>query len=129
MTKWEQFDMERKVIEVLKVKELNSKHRLDRPFLTPYQIAIELTNKYPNLCQDLGMELGGAGTGFQHSLTQYIAQRLSGRIRNEHIKNIERAFISNMHLTDLVFKDSNGQEIHSSKTDQDTLSMFRLRQS
>jgi hypothetical protein len=74
------------------------------------------------------MELGGAGTGLQNSLTQYIAQRLSARIKSGDIKNIEGAFISNMHLTDMVFEDSEDREIHSSNTDQDTLSMFRLRQ-
>ncbi len=129
MAKWEQFGMEHKIIEVLSMVELDNKHHFQRSFLTPYQIAIELTHRYPNLCEDLEMELGGAGTGLQNSLTQYIAQRLSAQIKSGDIRNIEGAFISNMHLTDLVFEDSSGQEIHSSNTDQDTLSMFRLRQS
>ena len=129
MAKWEQFGMEHKIIEVLSMVELDNKHHFQRSFLTPYQIAIELTHRYPNLCEDLEMELGGAGTGLQNSLTQYIAQRLSAQIKSGEIRNIEGAFISNMHLTDLVFEDSSGQEIHSSNTDKDTLSMFRLRQS
>ena len=129
MAKWEQFGMEHKIMEVLSMVELDNEHHFQRSFLTPYQIAIELTYRYPNLCEDLGMELGGAGTGLQNSLTQYIAQRLSARIKSGDIRNIEGAFISNMHLTDLVFKDSSSQEIRSSNTDQDTLSMFRLRQS
>lgn len=128
MAKWDEFEMERKITEVLSSPAHENEHHFRRSFLTPYQIAIELTRMYPTICEDLGMELGGADTGLQNSLTQYIAQRLSARIKSGDIKNIEGAFISNMHLTDMVFEDSEGREIHSSNTDQDTLSMFRLRQ-
>ena len=125
--------MERKVIEVLSMAALNNQHHFLRSFLTPYQIAIELTRRHPTLCGDLGKELGGAGTDSQHSLTQYIAHRLSAQIKKKRdsgdIENIEGAFIANMHLTDLVFKDSRGHEVHSSNTDKDALSMFRLKQS
>lgn len=127
MTKWEQFEMERKITEVLSMAELETEHHFGRPFLTPYQIAIELNSRHPTLCKDLEMELGGAGTGLQNSLTQYIAQQLSTRIKKKEIRNIEGAFIFNMHLTDLVFKTTTGREIHSSNTDQDALSMFRLK--
>jgi len=128
MAKWEQFDMESKINEVLSTVRFDPAHHFRRPFLTPYQIAIELTHRHPTICEDLGMELGGAGTRLQNSLTQYIAQRLSARIKSRDIKNIEGAFISNMHLTDMVFEDSEGREIHSANTDQDTLSMFSLRE-
>lgn len=128
MAKWEQFDMERRINEVLSTVRFDPAHHFGRPFLTPYQIAIELTCRHPDLCADLGMELGGAGTGLQNSLTQYIARELSTRIRNTEIRNIEGAFVSNMHLTDLVFRDSTNQEVHSSMTEQDALSMFRLRE-
>jgi hypothetical protein len=128
MAKWEQYDMESKIKEVLSDVRFDPAHHFRRPFLTPYQIAIELTYRHPTICEDLGMELGGAGTGLENSLTQYIAQRLSARIKSGDIRNIEGAFISSMHLTDMVFKDSEDLEIHSSNTDQDTLSMFRLRQ-
>ena len=127
MTKWEQFEMERKITEVLSMAKFKTEHHFGKPFLTPYQIAIELTGRDHRLCEDLGMELGGVGTGLQNSLTQYIAQQLSTRIKNEEIRNIEGAFIFNMHLTDLVFKDSKGHEIHSSNSDQDGLTMFRLK--
>lgn len=127
MTKWEQFEMERKITEVLSMAKFETEHHFGKPFLTPYQIAIELTGRHPTLCKDLEMELGGAGTGLQNSLTQYIAQQLSTRIKKKEIRNIEGAFIFNMHLTDLVFKNLKGQEIHSSNSDQDALSMFRLK--
>jgi hypothetical protein len=127
MTKWEQFEMERKITEVLSMAKFETEHHFGRPFLTPYQIAIELNSRHPTLCKDLEMELGGAGTGLQNSLTQYIAQQLSTRIKKGTIRNIKGIFISNMHLIDLGFKTTTGREIHSSNIDQDTLSMFRLR--
>lgn len=127
MTKWEQFGMERKIEEVLSMAKFEIEHHFGRPYLTPYQIAIELTGRHSTLCKDLDMELGGANTGLHNSLTQYIAQQLSTRIKKKEIRNIEGAFIFNMHLTDLVFRTSEGKEIHSSNCDQDALSMFRLR--
>ncbi len=127
MTKWEQFEMDGKISEVLSMAKFDTEHHFGKPYLTPYQIAIELTRRHPSLCEDLQMELGGAGTGLQNSLTQYIAQQLSTRIKNEEIGNIEGAFIFNMHLTDLVFRDSTGRDIHSSNSDQAGLSMFRLK--
>lgn len=127
MTKWEQFEMERKITEVLSMAKFETEHHFGKPFLTPYQIAIELVSRHPTLCENLEMELGGAGTGLQNSLTQYIAQQLSTRIKKKEVGNIEGAFIFNRHIIDLVFKDTKGQEIHSSNTDQDALSMFRLK--
>ena len=127
MTKWEQFGMERKITEVLSMAKFEIAHHFGKPFLTPYQIAIELTVRYPALCKDLDMELGGVNTGLHNSLTHYVANQLSIRIEKEEITNIEGAFIFNMHLTDLVFRTSEGKEIHSSNSDQDALSMFRLK--
>ncbi len=127
MTKWEQFEMEHKITEVLSMAKFEIAHHFGKPFLTPYQIAIELTDRHSTLCEDLEMELGGVNTGFHNSLTQYIANQLSIRIKKKEIGNIEGAFIFNMHLTDLVFRTSEGKEIHSSNSDQDGLSMFRLK--
>ncbi len=130
MTKWEQFEMERKITEVLSMAKFETEHHFGKPFLTPYQIAIELTVRHSTLCEDLKMELGGANTGLHNSLTQYIAQQLSTRIKNTPLCNIiEGAFIFNMHLTDLVFRTSEGRDIHSSNSDQAGLSMFRLKKS
>lgn len=128
MTKWEDFEIEHKIIEVLSIPKLDNKHHFGRSFLTHYQIAIELTEKHPELCNQLGMELGGRGTGLQNSLTQYIAQQLSTRIKNGYIKNIEGVFISNMHLSDFVFADLSGQDIHSTKTDYGPISLFRMKE-
>ena len=131
MEKWKQFDMEGKINEALSMAKLKTNHHFENHFLflTPYQIAIALSERHPTLCKNLGMELGGAGTGLHHSLTQYIAQQLSTRIKTKEIHNIEGAFIANLYLIDLVYENANGQEIHSSNNDQDTLSMFRLKHS
>jgi len=128
MTKWDEFEMERKITEVLSSPAHENEHHFRRSFLTPYQIAIELTRMYPTICQDLGKELGGAGTGLHHSLTQYIARELSQRIKRQEIQHIKGAFLSNMHLTELVYKTLNGTPVRSSTTDESVLSMFRLRQ-
>ena len=127
MNKWIQFDMENKIVEVLAQKRFESEHHFGRHFLTPYQIALELVRLHPELPSLLKKDVGGLGTGSQNSIAQYIAQRLSTIIKAEELTGIEGAFISNLHSTDLVYKDTTGNEVRSSNTEQEGLSLFRLR--
>lgn len=128
MTKWEELDLEPKIIKVLSMAKRNNKHVSERSYLTSYQIAIELDKKYSNICNTLGMKVGGRGIGRHRSLTQYIAGELSERISNQEIHNVERAFISTSDIKDIEFSDTPSQKnIHSSKGNNNTISMFRIK--
>lgn len=125
MSLWEQHQIETKILQILHVDSHNPEHHFGRPFLTPYQIAIEFHNRYPQQFADIGKPLGGKGTGQQDSLAQYIAQELSRRIKDQRITNIEGRFLHRAHLHSLQYKDD-GNTIESSSMQAYDLSMFRL---
>ena len=120
--------MRSNIIAVLSDVQYDQEHHFGRPFLTPYQITIVLVSRHPTICSGLGLELGGVGTGSYNSLIQYIAQQLSTRIKSGEITDIEGAFLSNIHLSDITFRDAGGRVIQSSNSDQSMLSLFRLRE-
>mgnify|MGYP000592673854 CR=1 FL=1 len=125
-SKWESYGIESKIIEVLSDTKYDSGHHFGRPFLTPYQIAIELVNRHPTICVDLDKEFGGQGTNKETSLVQYIARELSARIKSGRITNIEGAHLSNDHLSQYSFRGADGSEVSTSNRGQEHLSMFRL---
>jgi hypothetical protein len=128
MSKWQELDIEDKIIRILKeIPDAAPEHHLGRPFLTAYQIAIEFAKRHPEEAAQLGFPIGGAGTGQRNSLAQYLAGQLSRNIAAGRLSEVEGGFLSNQHLKDICF-DVGEQIIHSSLTDTNfTLSMFRLR--
>lgn len=129
MNHWLELDIENKITEILRdIPDAADNHHFKKPFLTAYQIAIEFAKRHPEATSKIGYEIGGVGTGERNSLSQYLANQLSKRIKREEITHIEGGFLSNLHLHDINF-DVDGQEepIHSSLTKTNfTLSMFRL---
>jgi len=123
MSKWEKFNFEGKIITILSNVPYDQSHHFGRPYSTPYQIAIEFAKRYSEDFKSLGMVIGGSGADVPVSLTSYIANQLSTRIKNDQMLHIEGAFLSNQHIRDIEFID----DIHSANCDQDTLSLFRLR--
>lgn len=123
MSKWKDYNFEEKVITILSNVPYDQSHHFRRPFLTPYQIAIGFAKRYPDDFKTIDMVIGGEGEDVQVSLTSYIANQLSRRIRNGSISYIEGAFLSNLYIRDIEFIN----EIHSSNCNQDTLSIFRLK--
>lgn len=127
---WRSLDLENKVTQILRdIPDAAKKHHLGKPFLTAYQIAIEFAKRHPDDTSKIGFKVGGVGTGEKNSLSQYIANQLSRRIKSEEITHIEGGFLSNQHLRDINFKGVDGKKvIHSSLTNTNfTLSMFRIK--
>ena len=56
-----------------------------------------------DLCEKLGMSLGGRESGEGESLPRYLANQLSGRIHSEEITDIEGAFLSVKSIRHLAF--------------------------
>lgn len=130
MTKWEQYDIEGKVINILqKVQSHNPDHHFGKPFLTAYQLAIAFANEYPKATEAIGWPIGGAGVGQHNSLAQYLALELSRHIKADPAFPVEGAFLSDNDLKAISFKHETGP-IHSSLADSGyALSMFRFKES
>jgi len=126
---WDQYGLEGKIRGILMGENYyNPNHHFGKPFLSGYQIAIEFANRYPNIFKQLGYPIGGAGIQQQVSLAQYFSQQLSARINSGKITNIEGGFLSNTHLSDVIFTD-NGYPLHSSATKSGyALTIFRAKQ-
>lgn len=125
MTIWEQYNLEEKILDILDVRYSHDpEHPLGRPFLTPYQIAINFKEQYQSDFDAIGMPRGGIDTGQHASFSQYIARELSRRINDGRISNIEGGFLSDNNIVELIFNDS-GEKVRSSSINNFDLSIFR----
>ena len=125
-SKWSKFGMEEKIREILADQKYDTNHLFNRPFLTPYQIAIELLYRYPDILDKLKMHFGGKGTEEKNALTRYIAHQLGTRIQDGRIKDIEGGFLANDFLVKLSYRRPDGGEAESSNRGKEYLSMYRL---
>lgn len=126
MSQWEDLDIRHKVEQVLSQIE-HGDHHFGRPFVTAYQIAIDLNHEYHDELAPLNKTVGGRGTMVRDSLTQYIALELSKKILSGEIDNIEGRYLLNSHISKLEF-NNHGEPLESSLTGNlATLAMFRLR--
>ena len=125
MGMWTKYDLEKKVREILKVpmQARVKKSHCGRPFMTSYQIAIAFKQRYPEDFIKIGKPIGGSGTDTHNSLTRYIAETLTRKVRNKKIKNVECGSLSVAHREGIPFKDEEATIYSSGKYD---LSLFRL---
>ena len=130
MSIWEQHDLTAKVVEALEAVHCNNdEHHFGRPYVTAYQLAIELQRVHPETVAAIGKPLGGSGTGQHDSLAQYLANELSRQIKAQAAEHpVEGAFLSNQNGRSMTFTALDGTEITSSLvgTGFDS-SLFRLR--
>jgi hypothetical protein len=126
MGMWVKHGMDKKVREILKVTAQSrvKKSHCGNPFMTSYQIAIAFKQGYPEDFETIGKQIGGSGTDTQNSLTRYIAETLTTRIRNSKVKKVECGSLSVMHREGIPFKD--GEETIHSSAKYDT-ALFRLK--
>ncbi|WP_344614271.1 hypothetical protein [Dactylosporangium salmoneum] len=131
MSIWEQQAVEAAVLEALGEVHLNNPagHHFGRPYLSAYQLAIKVNRAHPQIATELGVSVGGAGTGTRTSLAQYLARVLSQRIKQSPDSYpVEGAFLSNEHVDSVAFHDADGASITSSLSQSGfDLSLFRLR--
>jgi hypothetical protein len=128
MSVWAELDVLERVQEVLDDVPVGEPHVFGRPFISAYQLAIEVDRRYPEIREALGTDLGGAGIGARSSFSQYLARELSRRIGADHAYPVEGAFLDNMHVDLLRFRDAGGAPVVSSLTDSGyDLSLFRRR--
>jgi hypothetical protein len=129
MSVWERFEVERKIIGILRETPHQEAHHFGRPYLSAYQLAIEVDRRWPDLRNALdNPPVGGLGIGTRNSLAQYLARELSRRIKSGELTTVEGAFLSDEDLEELIYVESDGQRVTSSLTGSGYhLSLFRLR--
>ncbi len=130
MSNWEDHDILAKILTALDIVHIGNQggHHFGRPYMTAYQLATKVHELNPQLAGDLGLSLGGKGTGSHNSLVQYLALELSRQIkRHGEAYPVEGAFMSNELVKDLRYNGPDG-EVTSSLTESGfDLSLFRSR--
>ncbi len=107
MNIWEKFDVEKKIVEILERSAGDDGgHHFGTPFMTAYQIAIAFAERYPEAFASIGKPIGGRNVGQHDSLSRYLANQLSQRIKRGDIVTksgctIEGGFLSNVCLHDI----------------------------
>lgn len=123
MSIWEELEIETAVRDILGSQKPSQAHpHLGRPYLTGYQIALELNQRFPEIVKRLDKPIGGQGTDRQDSVTQYVAGELSRRIGRDQLPGIEGALLSDRHLRELSFAGN----IRSSLVGAFDTSIYRL---
>lgn len=125
---WHKYDLEDKIRTVLAdTSAPQPDHHFGRPFVTAYQLAIALLERYPELKSEVPMALGGEGAG-DSTWSQYVPRLLSSEIKAGRITDIEGAFLAGDHLSELRFWVSPAEEIVSTLPSAGWgPSMFRMR--
>lgn len=126
VSRWDELEMETKILDILDVWSHAPEHHFGRPFLTPYQIAIMFREKYPEDFAFIGLPVGGKEIGQRNSLAQYIAAELSRCIIAESITSIEGCFLHRANLHALQY-EMDGVTITSSTEQVCDLSMYRIK--
>lgn len=114
-SQWQRYQLEDLLVAILASVESRPEagHHWGPPYLTAYQLAIELAERHPEIVSALGYPFGGIGIGQHTSLAQYLARELSRRIHTGEITRIEGALLSDLHMASVVFS-RNGEEMRSS---------------
>ncbi len=122
MSIWQKENLEDKIIRILKDVKFrsNPQHHFGQPFVTPYQLAMELNKREGTIVKKLKSckEIGGEGSGSYNSLPQYLAGQISQHYDDMRKRGVEGAFLSGDFLKELVFEGA----VKSSVRD---VSMFR----
>ncbi|AUS07895.1 hypothetical protein C1X05_03005 [Laceyella sacchari] len=126
MSRWDQWEMEAKIREVLQAVENDrgESHHFGRPLFTAYQIAIAIGKRYPGFLEETGMEIGGEGS--ESSLARYIAQQLSMKIKEGAIEDMEGFLLAADHVKEIDFIDPSRAEFEANVTND--ISLFRIKE-
>ena len=130
MSKWEDHDLTNQVVDVLgNVGKGALDHHFGRPYMTAYQLALELQLRHPETVEALDKPIGGAGVGQETSLAQYLANELSKLTKSKGSNcPVEGAFLDLGHVKAMTFAGPDKTEITSSLTGTGyPLSLYRLR--
>ncbi len=93
---WQEENLEDKIIRILKDVKFrsNPQHHFGQPFVTPYQLAMELNKREGTTVKKLNSckEIGGEGSGSYNSLPQYLAGQISQHYDDMRKRGSRRCF-------------------------------------
>jgi hypothetical protein len=130
MSLWSQHDLTDKVVQILTDVHCNNEvHHFGRPYVSAYQIAIEMQRRFPDTVAAIDKPIGGAGTGQHNSLAQYLSNELSKQIRAQGVDHpVEGAFFSNENARSITFTGADGNVSTSSLVGTDfDMALYRIR--
>lgn len=130
MSIWSEHNLTDKVIEILTDVHCNNDvHHFGPPYISAYQIAIEMQRRFPETVTAIGKPIGGAGTGQHNSLAQYLSNELSKIIKRLELDYpVEGAFFSNENASAISFAGADGAVVTSSLVGTDfDMALYRLR--
>lgn len=128
MSIWIEFKVRTKIEELLKHDaEKYKKHHLGHPYMSAYQIALGLKEKYPEVFKAVNMPLGGKNTDKRYSFSQYIGRELSQHILAGEMPNIEGGFLSNTFIDNIEFSNREDGISSSLIGGNSPLSIFRWK--
>src|SRR4051794_4499232 len=102
-TEWDRYQMEARIIEILRCVRTPLSREAGRAFMTAYQVAIEFARRYPEDFHEMGLPISSSGAG-NDSLARYIAGELSRRIEAGTIAAIEMQFLDSIDVKSLIFR-------------------------
>lgn len=71
MSFWQDYKLAQKIEEILrKESEKYNEHHQGNPYMSAYQIALELKEAYPEILNRINMPLGGKDTNKRYSFSQ-----------------------------------------------------------
>lgn len=132
MSLWSQHDLANKVVQILTDVHCNNVvHHFGRPYVSAYQIAIEMQRRFPETVAAIGKPIGGARTGQHSSLAQYLSNELSKQIKATGAGHeVEGAFFSNENVSEITFSGVDGAPVTSSLVGTDfDMALYRVRPS
>lgn len=123
---WEKFEMDDKLVKVLKeIPPGPDAADFGPAYVTLHQLAVELDQRYPEVRRQLDMPLGG-GASRHAGLVDFLGSELVGKIKRfGDVYPIEAAQLSSVRFRELRLKGPGGREVvGASKAD---LPLVRLR--
>ncbi len=125
---WNDDRMTDRLAEILQDAAASSPdHHLGSPYMTPYQLAIALRDRAPEV--QAHRPIGGQGAGQSGSLGQYIANELSKLIKRHGREfPIEGARLASEHVARVSFWTDNGEIDSTLPGSGYPFSMFRYRE-
>jgi hypothetical protein len=128
---WEKFEMDDKVVKVLKeIPPGSHTEHFGPAYVTIHQLAVEFDQRYPAVRNELDAPLGGRGANRHTSLVEYLTTELVNKIKlYGDVYPVEAVQLSSVRLGDLHLKGPGGRDLVStgkSKSGKD-LALVRLR--
>jgi len=131
MDLWEKFEMNDKVVKVL--KEIPPGSDVDHfgpAYVTIHQLAVEFDQRYPAVRDELDVPLGGRGANRHASLVEYLTTELVKKIKlYGDVYPVEAVQLSSVRLGELRLKGPGGRDLVSTSKGKGgkDLALVRLR--